>query len=215
MAEDRAAGTRLTDGLVRIGVRIPCFTGYVASPRALPTCAQQPGLRRLAAPLVSGETFFAAAAVSAASDLVADAVGGEATLALACEPSIPSDTDAARIEELFRALLHELDLPTPAQSAADWEKARWIAAAIMDGVLTPVEGCESIHRIYIRSGPNIEKYELLEPANTIKLVGEVATSEIGAMLYLRYDYEGSDDDADILDCAADILRALDPGSNYL
>ena len=120
-------------------------------------------LRRLAADLVLAHDFDPALVVAKAADLVAGGVDGSATLELASLPAEPKALDRWEVERLFRATLMEHGIEVLPADLAGWEKARWIAALIVDGAIKPAAGASRLWALWrdIRA-PKGELAEMLQ-----------------------------------------------------
>ena len=126
------------------------------------TPSQRLRLEQLAARLVLGRTFYPEVAVRVAAQLVAEGVDGDGLVQLASQPAGSKALDGVEVESLFRTALTELGLHMPSTEAAGWTVARWIATAIVDGVMPPAVGAQRLWSMSGDCGHPSELVEMLE-----------------------------------------------------
>jgi hypothetical protein len=126
------------------------------------TPSQRLRLEQLAARLVLGKGFYPEVAVRVAAQLVAEGAGGDGLIQLASQPAGSKQLDGLEVEGRFLAALAELELHVPSREAAGWTVARWIATAIVDGVMPPTDGALRLWSLSGECGHPSELVEMLE-----------------------------------------------------
>lgn len=126
------------------------------------TPSQRIRLEQLAARLVLGKDFHPGVVVRVAAQLVAEGVDGDGLVQLASQPADPKKIDGFEVERLFRTALAEVGLLVPSREAAGWTVARWIATAIVDGMMRPGEGALRLWNVSGDCGHPSELVEMLQ-----------------------------------------------------
>jgi hypothetical protein len=124
--------------------------------------SQRMRLEELAACLVLGEGFSPEDAVRVAAELVAEGIDADALVQLACQPADGKVLDGREVEVLFRTALAEVGLEPPSREAAGWLMARWIAASMIDGVISPAEGALRVGNLWRECGQAGELVAMLQ-----------------------------------------------------
>jgi hypothetical protein len=126
------------------------------------TPSQRIRLEQLAARLVLGKDFHPGVVVLVAAQLVAEGAGGDGLVQLASQPADPKEIDGFEVERLFRTALAEVGLAVPSKEAAGWTVVRWIATAMVDGVMPPGEGALRLWNVSGDCGHPSELVEMLQ-----------------------------------------------------
>jgi hypothetical protein len=126
------------------------------------TRSQRMELEELAARLVLGDQFRPEEAVGLAARLVAEGIDGEGLVELASQPADSTKVSGFEVERLLRTTLAELGLPVLSRDAAAWTMARWIATAIVDGVIPPGPGAVRLWNLASECGYPAELVEMLQ-----------------------------------------------------
>jgi hypothetical protein len=126
------------------------------------TPSQRTRLEQLAARLVLGKGFYPEVVVRVASQLVAEGVDGDGLAQLASQPADSKALDGVEVERLFHTALAELGLQVPSREIAGWTVARWIATAIVDGVMPPDQGALRLWNVSGECGHPSELVEMLQ-----------------------------------------------------
>lgn len=126
------------------------------------TRSQRMELEELAARFVLGDQFRPEEAVGLAARLVAAGIDGDGLVELASQPADSTKLSGFEVERLLRATLAELGLPVPSRDSAAWTTARWIATAIVDGVIAPGEGARRLWSLSGECGHPGELVEMLQ-----------------------------------------------------
>jgi len=119
-------------------------------------------LELLAAGLVLGTAYRPEDAVRSAADLLAEGLDSEGLVQLACLPTDVRLIDGDEVAVLIRVAFDELGLRVPSAEASGWTMARWIATAMMEGVLPPGEGAGRLWGLSRECGDAEELVEMLQ-----------------------------------------------------
>ena len=130
----------------------------------------------------------------AATELVAEGVDVDGLIQLACQPTDVRAMDGYEVEILFRAALVEAGLQLPSRETAGWTIVRWIAATMIEGVISPGEGAGRIWGMHNECGLVHEVVEMLQ-------LQDAWESSVGAD---RVAVE-----AEMLDFAPEVVAAAD------
>ncbi len=103
-------------------------------------------------------------AVAVAADLVAAGVVMPAVVALAIQPTDPSMLREEEIRSLFDECCVVVGLPVPSMSEAGWRRARDLATAIINGVVSPGEGASWLWPLWEQCGvvPGSDPLDMLQ-----------------------------------------------------
>jgi hypothetical protein len=119
-------------------------------------------LEQLAAGLVLGEGFRPEEAIRLAADLLAEGIDSGALVQLASQPADLKVIDGNEVEVLFRTALAEVGVEPVSQEAAGWTMARWIAASMVERVVSPAEGALRLWFLWEECGRAGELSEMLQ-----------------------------------------------------